>query len=348
MKNETRKLFNGFLSDLAQLNGIDSSKEQFTVSPSVQQKIESRMQESSDFLGKINIMGVDEIKGEKIGLGVGSPIASRVNTAANGSLGRQTKSPVSLIGRGYECFKTNYDTHIPYAMLDAWAKFPDFQVRIRNAILQRQALDRIVVGFNGASAADDTNLVAHPMLQDVNKGWLQMVRELASERVLDGSDAVIGSSAPYKHLDALVYDAAASLLDPWHRDRTDLVAIVSRDLLHDKHFPLINGFNQPTERNALDMIMSQRRIGGLQALAVPYFPAGTVLITPLSNLSIYYQNSGRRRTVVDNAKFDRIENYESSNDAYVVEDLGACCLIEGITDSSSPAEAQAESLLGGI
>jgi hypothetical protein len=63
---------------------------------------------------------------------------------------------------------------------------------------------------------------------------------------------------------------------------------------------------------------------------VPFFPANSMLITPLENLSLYWQEGTRRRTIVDNAKRDRIENYESSNDAYVVEDYGAGCLIENI------------------
>ena len=37
------------------------------------------------------------------------------------------------------------------------------------------------------------------------------------------------------------------------------------------------------------------------------------------------------RTILDNARRDRIENYESSNDAYVVEDLGCAALVENIT-----------------
>jgi hypothetical protein len=47
-------------------------------------------------------------------------------------------------------------------------------------------------------------------------------------------------------------------------------------------------------------------------------------------LSLYYQDSARRRTIVDNAKRDRIENFESSNDAYVVEDLGRAAMAENI------------------
>lgn len=69
--------------------------------------------------------------------------------------------------------KTDYDTTIGYAQLDAWAKFPDFQTRIRDAIVTRQGLDRIMVGFNGTSAAPNTDRNANPLLQDVNIGWLE-------------------------------------------------------------------------------------------------------------------------------------------------------------------------------
>ena len=36
-------------------------------------------------------------------------------------------------------------------------------------------------------------------------------------------------------------------------------------------------------------------------------------------------------TVVDNAKRDRIENFESVNESYVIEDLGCAAMAENIT-----------------
>jgi hypothetical protein len=78
------------------------------------------------------------------------------------------------------------------------------------------------------------------------------------------------------------------------------------------------------------VIQSQKRIGGLPAAAVPFFPANAVMITSYDNLSIYFQDGARRRTIDDNAKRDRVENYESSNDAYVVEDLGRAAVAENI------------------
>jgi len=78
-------------------------------------------------------------------------------------------------------------------------------------------------------------------------------------------------------------------------------------------------------------VRSQLRLGGLPGVTVPYFPDGAVLITRLDNLSLYFQNGARRRAVIDNPKKDQIEHYESSNDAYVVEDYGLAALVENIT-----------------
>lgn len=333
MRNETRIAYNAYLAQLAKLNGVPSAAEKFTIDPSIQQTLESKIQESSDFLQKINIVGVPEQSGEKLGLGVSGPIAGTTDTAAQD---RATSDLSAMDANGYVCTQTNFDSHIGYAKLDMWAKFPDFQTRLRDSILRRQALDRIMIGFNGTSRAVTSNKVANPLLQDVNKGWLQKYRENAAARVMDqGANAGavrVGEAAgrDYYNLDALVFDAVNNLIEPWYREDTELVVILGRDLLADKYFPLINAANPPTEKLAADLIVSQKRVGGLQAVRAPFVPAGTLAITRLDNLSIYWQEGARRRTVVDNAKRDRIENYESSNEAYVVEDYGCGGVVENI------------------
>ena len=331
MKNETRVLFNKYLAQLAELNQVASVLNKFSVAPSVQQTLETRLQEKSDFLTSINVSPVTEQMGEKLGLGIGSPIAGTTDTKVKD---RETVDPTDVDAKGYFCFQTNFDSHITYAKLDMWAKFPDFQTKIRDLILTRQALDRIMIGFNGRSRAATSDRATNPLLQDVNKGWLQHYREQADQRVMDsGATAgkiVVGKGGDYANLDALVYDAKSSLIDPWHRHDTNLVAILGDALMKDKYFPIINRDNPATEQLAADMVMSQKRVGGLPAVTVPFFPENGILITRLDNLSLYYQEGGRRRTVVENAKRDRIENFESSNDAYVVEDFGAGCVIEGI------------------
>jgi P2 family phage major capsid protein len=331
MQNPTRLLFNTYLKAIAELNAITDPTKKFAVSQPVQQTLEKHLQESSAFLNSINVAPVTQQMGEKLGLGVGGPIAGTTDTKVKA---RETVDPTDIDANGYFCSQTNFDSHIPYAKLDMWAQFPNFQTLIRDLIVTRQALDRIMIGFNGTKRAATSDRAQNPLLQDVNKGWLQQYRENAPQRVLSKGEidgkVTIGADGDYKNLDAAVYDARTSLIDPWHRQDTQLVAILGDALMKDKYFPIVNSDNKPTEQIAADLIISQKRVGGIPAVTVPYFPANGVLVTRLDNLSLYYQAGGRRRTIVENASRDRIENFESSNDAYVVEDFGAGCLIENI------------------
>lgn len=351
MRNDTRILFNQFATQVAKLNGVPDATQKFAVDPSVQQRLEKRIQESSDFLRRINMIGVDELKGEKLALGISGPVAGRTNVS---NQDRQTRDLSTLDAQGYECRMTEFDTHLGYNKIDAWAKFPNFQALIRDSIVRQQALDRIMIGFNGTSAAAQTDPATNPLLQDVNIGWLQHYRTQAPARVLkDGKTAgkvlidptkthdaegkITGIVGDYATLDALVYDIVNSLIDQWHRHAPGLVVIVGRSLMADKYFPLLNQL-QPSEQLAADLVISQKRIGGLQGMDVPYFPDRAIMVTSLDNLSIYWQNGARRRYVTENPKRNRIENYESTNEAYVVEDFGAGCLIENV--ELSPAAIQ--------
>lgn len=333
MQKATRIAFNGYLTNQAKINDVSSVTETYTVAPNPAQKLETAIQESSAFLKKINIIGVDEAEGEAILQGVNGPTAGR--TATGSGKRRQPRDVAALTADTYACKKTNFDTATPYARLDAWAKFKDFQTRLSGSIAQQQGLDRIMIGFNGTSAAADTDLAANPLLQDVNVGWLQKMRERAPERVIDegkvAGKVTIGATGDYKTLDALVFDAI-QLLDPWHRKRSDLVVIVDHALLHEKQLKALeNGAASNQEANAADDIIAKTRLGGLPIeYDAPFFIEGGVWVGPLSNLSIYYQNEKRRRHVRDEPDADQIADYQSSNEAYVVEDFGACALVENI------------------
>lgn len=134
-------------------------------------------------------------------------------------------------------------------------------------------------------------------------------------------------------------DAVNELIDAVYQDDDDLVVVCGRELLSDKYFPLVNKEQDNSEKIAADLIISQKRMGGLQAVRAPYFPANALLITRLDNLSIYWQEDTRRRSVIDNPKRDRIENFESVNEAYVVEDYRCAALVENIEigDFTPPA-----------
>jgi P2 family phage major capsid protein len=355
MRNTTRLAFNSYVSQIALLSSVPSAAEKFTVAPSVAQKLEEKTQASSEFLSKINFVTVAEQEGEKVGVGITSSIAGRTDTSKGE---RQPIDPTGLTATRYRCEQTNFDTAISYAKLDAWAHKPEFQTIVRDAITKRQGIDRMIIGWHGTHVAKQTDREAFPLLQDVNKGWIQHTREEAPARIMSDGEHSGDANAPghkpvihvsakgtadYVNLDALVFDAL-QLLDEQHRRRTDLVVFVSDELVHDKKFALVNAAGDTaTEQLARDVLLLQDKIGGKLAAVVPNFPAGTVVITTYDNLSIYNQDGTRRRALIDNPKRDQVENFESVNEAYVVEDYALIAVYENIVMEAAPAvEADAD------
>lgn len=149
-----------------------------------------------------------------------------------------------------------------------------------------------MAGFNGVKRAETSDRSSNPMLQDVAVGWLQKYRNEAPARVMSKvtdeeghatSEVVrVGKGGDYASLDALVMDATNNLIEPWYQEDPDLVVIVGRQLLADKYFPIVNKEQDNSEMLAADVIISQKRIGNLPAVRVPYFPADAML-TMLKN-----------------------------------------------------------------
>ncbi|WP_058910967.1 phage major capsid protein, P2 family [Entomohabitans teleogrylli] len=343
MRAETRFKFNQYLSRIAELNNVSVNdlNKKFTVEPSVTQTLFDKIQQSSSFLKLINMVVVKELTEEKVGIDVNGTIASTTDTDNN--VERKTADFSKLDSFRYFCQPMNFDFHLKYNKLDLWARYQDFQIRIRNAIIRRQALDYITVGFNGVMRAPTSDRTANPLLQDVAVGWLQKCRNDAPERVMnnvtddDGtviSDTIkIGRKSKgghYANIDALVMDTQESLIDEVHRENPEMVVICGRRILTDKYFPMINKFQANSEHLAGELIISQKTIGQLQAVRAPFFPANAIMITPLDNLSIYLYEDGHRRHITENPKLDQVENYEQVKVDFVIEDYSACCLIENI------------------
>lgn len=330
MKADTRKKFNRMLETVCDANAINEPSKKFTVAPGVERRVSEQMTENSDFLKLINIVPVTEQSGEKLGLGVGSPIASRTDTKS------EEREPLELSPGEpdeYQCKQTNFDTTLRYQTIDAMAILPqlDFQETYRLAVMKRMALDRIMIGWNGTTAAKKTNRATAPLLQDVNVGWLEKVRlnkpttlmGYQSDGQSDGEDITVGDGGRYPNLDSLVFECMGSLLDPWFVGSQDLVLILGRELWVKHGLSLYGAANNAaTELNALNLLYANQLIGGLRPVLVPFVPPRGLLVTSFDNLSLYYQAGGMRRAIVDNPKRDRIEEYLSSNDAYVVEDYG--------------------------
>ena len=196
-----------------------------------------------------------------------------------------------------------------------------------------------MMGLNGTSRSETSDLSSNPKLQDVKKGWLQQMRDDMPSHVMNGASTQnkikVGKGQSkdhgYENIDALVLDAVNTLIDEVYADDTELVVICGREILNDKYFNIVNTDLKPTDDLASQVIISQKQIGGLKAIRVPFFPKNSILITRLDNLSIYIQEGSMRRFIKNNPKRNRVEDYLSQNIDYKVEEYGCAALIENIT-----------------
>ncbi|MBG6247335.1 MULTISPECIES: phage major capsid protein, P2 family [Symbiopectobacterium] len=358
MENTTRKLYNEYRARQAQLNGVQPGDlaATFSVEPSVQQRLEKAAMESDDFLKHINVFGVKAQEGQKILIGSKGPIAN-TNTNSDGTSRRNPVDNHSKEPSKYHCRQINYDSAVSYAQLDAWSQQPNFQALISQANARQIGLDRIMIGFNGTTYAEKSDREAHPLLQDCGIGWLQKIRSEANHRIIKNvtltsrdEDNKVIAKGTYGNIDTAIFDAKNTLLDSRHCKAPDLVVVMASGLLTASNFPKLNALSQSnpnTELLAGQLIVSQERVGGLPTFLAPYFPSNGVLITSFKNLSLYHQLGGLRCSMVEESHYNRIATYQSSNDAFVVEDYGKVAFIDGIQFAKATVEGASEAKAAG-
>ncbi|OTG72370.1 phage major capsid protein, P2 family [Acinetobacter sp. ANC 4169] len=329
-----RTKLSSYIADIARANNVEDAKHTFAVQPVPEQKIIAAYQETADFLKQINIFPVDNAKGEKIGLQVGTTVAGTTDTRV------KARSPVAVgsldLLDEYDCTQTNYDVAYYWSLLNAWKHHPDFKTKLQAMVIKAIALDKLCIGFNGLYRAPTSDRVANPLLQDVKKGWLQKIRDNAPEQHYEGVDGgtghlviKIGEANEFKTVDGLVEFAVEEYIAEQHRE-SGLVAICGRGILSDKYLPLLNTIQDPTEQLAARTIYANKQLGTLPALHVPKFPAKTILITTPDNLSIYMQSGTLVRSIVEQPEWDRAVDFQSVNEDFVVEDYSKCVLLENI------------------
>lgn len=317
MRDQTRKLFKILCGRIAAGFGVADVSQQFSVSPTVQQLLKDKIVEASTFLPRINFIIVDELKGENILAGASGPVTGRTDTT--GDAERSPRDVLGLEKFTYELAATQSDVYMRYNTVDAWAKFKDMAERYSRYVWARMASDMEIIGWNGISVAATTNLVANPMLQDVNKGWLQYMRDNKPANLLpQGSVAGkirFGAGGDFVNLDVAVHDLLQGIPSFL---RQDLVALIGTDLIAQEKSALMAAVGgKPTEKTLAQLSLAT--FGGLPWETPSNFPARGLVITSLDNLSIYQQDGSWRRQILDNPKKDRVEDYNSRNEGYVVE-----------------------------
>lgn len=302
--------------------------QQYSATPSVAQTLNDKIVEDGNwFLQRVNTVPVAEIKGEKVMLGLSGNVASRTDTTGNGE--RSAKNLVSLDGKGYELFQTDSDVALTYSQIDTWAKFKDFAQRYGGAIRKAIGNDRVKVGFNGTEAAATSSA---PDLSDVGVGWLELIRQYngGAQYLLGSSGSVTLGNETFPNLDSLVFEALSQIEEPFRED-PDLVVLMGRGVMnHAKGSYYEAQGNTPSEKTKIEDRMTHATYGGLPAYVPPFFDANSLLVTSFSNLSIYWQEGSWRRKQEDAPKKNQLEDYNSRNEGYVVEQEGKTFLVQGI------------------
>jgi len=339
LSQEGRKVLNEFAAQFHKSMGVNVGA-QFSLEPRVLQTLHDKIVEDGNwFLGLINVVGVAELRGQKLFMGLNGLVSSRINTSVKGAK-REARVLHDLTDVEYQLYKTNTDLAIRYDTIDSWKFFKDFAERYRNQYRKAIGNDRIRVGWHGTSAAADSDPAANPNGEDLNIGWLEQVRlwDTAADGTAKGehvqSGVTVGQGGDFNGLDQLVIEAKNDLIDKPFRNNPNLIALVSDDLIgyaEAKYY----ADDKASEKVHLNNGRILNTYGGLRTVVPPYFPAGTVVVTSLDNLSIYFQEDSWRRTLKDHAEKDQYEDYNSRNEGYVVEEIGAFGLVEGITQFSA-------------
>jgi P2 family phage major capsid protein len=313
--------------------GIPAVGQNFAATaPITQEVVKKIVQAGAGFLNQIQMVPVGDTAGQKVLVGLSGRVASRTNTGSGGE--RVPKRLASLGAQNYELKATEFDVALSYADIDTWARFPNFADLYMDAVREAIANDILQAGWTGTTAAAATNIGSNPLLQDLNIGWLQKLRVFnsASQYVIGtgGAPVSVGSTGVFKNLDDLVHEAKQKVAIQF-RQRRDLVALVADNVLaaQEDVYYRVNG-NTPTEKAVMNGEIT-RAYAGLPTFAPPFLPNGTLLITPLRNLAVYYQDSSVRRLQRDWPSKNEVQEFNSMNMGYVVQEEFAASLVENIT-----------------
>lgn len=324
MQPETEAKFHAYRDKVAALNGAKPGSESFTVTPTVAQTMESHVRAKSDFL---SLIPTPRVRSEKIG--------DIVALNLTGTIARRTKglrtpgTPVGKTDRRYETKAVFFDTTIEYSDIDDWARHPDYQTKMRDAVTIGIGNDRQMIGFHGTHAADESDPVANPMLQDAGKGWIQDVIDEAPGQVMSG--VKIGPNGDFLSIDEAVNDVKNTYIDPRFRKAPDLRCLIDADMITGKYNELLRT-SSAVEQEAAIRLLETQGVGNVRGLQPNYFPDRMIMLSPLSNFLIYVFGGGYRRKIKDEPDIGegRISDFVTILQDYAMEALEACTIIKDI------------------
>ena len=268
--------------------------------------------EFCDFGKGINILSVVDRQGESVLSSLGNPATGRTNT------NNEDRSTSSLLATPlkYNAVKTDTDVHIPYSVLNQWSAHKKmFTERYSTLVSKRMGLDRLIVGWHGESDSAATT-ANDPLMKDVNKGWLQLMREQCPESIFgtELEPITFGAGGTYENLDQVVTDMVA-LIPVIFRD--GLVCIVGDELLRHEQTTVYSGDGYQKDKHKTAETFNL--FGNIPRVDCPGFPTHGLVVTSLDNLSIYFKAGSSLRQVEHVARKERVEDFHTRDEAYCIE-----------------------------
>ena len=324
--------------NMAQLHGVGldlvKSGEQFSISPEVQQKLESKMMLSDPFLSRITNELVRDLSGQRVFMNINEPVSRR--TARRGP--RLPVDKLKLTQDQYMLSEVERDVEMDWKKVDTWSgRHSAFFQRFMTLCNKRRAQDALITGWHGQFIEPLTDPGLYTKLQDVNIGWIQDMINVAPEKVLglqpDGTvDPInVGPGGDYENMHELVHHMGETMIDEIHQDRTDISCVTGRELIADRKGKLYarwGGDSEPTEQDMLEAAIHSNDYADRPIQRSAHAPRRLCFLSPMDNFSRYVQRGTTRTKPVYNdhdtkALKDLMYLYES----FQMEDVDACAMV---------------------
>ncbi|WP_158107680.1 phage major capsid protein, P2 family [Vibrio furnissii] len=316
LTQSARDYLDHFAQQLAKSYGVTTTAELFNVSPQLETKLRAAIVESAAFLKTITVTTVDQIEGQVVDVGVSGLYTGRKSN------GRFTKQ-VGVGGHKYKLSETDSCAAVTWSMLCQWAnqggrgKFMQLVTEFSN---QMFALDIMRVGWNGVSAAADTDPTENPLGQDVNQGWYHYVLERKAAQIVD-MDVYFDDAGDYKTLDAMASDIINNQIHPMFRNDPRLTVYVGTGLVAAAQYKLYDAASTPTEQIAAQKL--DKSIAGRPAYVPPFLPENAMVVTIPTNLQVLTQHGTAQRKAKHESDRKQFENSYWRMEGYAVGVLEA-------------------------
>lgn len=282
----------------------------------------------SRFLSRVNMQTRRQKQGGSFKIGPQGR-NTRTNDTKGGDERRtgDVKDPVLNL---YQMVKAHFDWGMHDDDLSDMSEFPNWHSLYRAAMLESYANDIQICGFHGVEHTTTSDLSTNELLEDVNKGWIQLLRERNSGNVFTGDangEVKIGNGGNYQNLDQFIHDLYQGI--PAHKRSPGMQSVVGEGLMAQAKYQYYGDVAKtPSEKPQIEQNAVTGVYGGLQTLQADYFFQNGIMITNLSgggtgksNLSMLQQKGTMKRSIEYVPKKERTIDWNACWRAYHIEDL---------------------------